>query len=163
MFRKLEDFFNTWAYESEATLKIFNSLTDASLQQAVYTEGRTLARLANHIIQTLTEMPHNAGLPVEEQNPSFTTVAELTAAYAKASEAMMAAVKAAWTDESLDESRNMYGEEWKNGATLFILITHQTHHRGQMTVLMRQAGLKVPGVYGPSKEEWAAYNMPAMA
>ncbi|MBI2416475.1 MAG: hypothetical protein HYV28_00920 [Ignavibacteriales bacterium] len=30
-----------------------------------------------------------------------------------------------------------------------------------MTVLMRQAGLKVPGAYGPSREEWAAYGMPA--
>jgi uncharacterized damage-inducible protein DinB len=29
-----------------------------------------------------------------------------------------------------------------------------------MTVLMRQAGIKVPGVYGPAKEEWAAYGMP---
>jgi uncharacterized damage-inducible protein DinB len=30
--------------------------------------------------------------------------------------------------------------------------------RGQLTVLMRQADLKVPGVYGPSKEEWEAMN-----
>ena len=28
-------------------------------------------------------------------------------------------------------------------------------------VLMRQAGLKVPGVYGPAREEWAAMGMPA--
>jgi hypothetical protein len=28
-----------------------------------------------------------------------------------------------------------------------------------MTVLMRFAGLEVPGVYGPAKEEWVAYNM----
>ncbi|MCK4657684.1 MAG: hypothetical protein KAT85_11650, partial [candidate division Zixibacteria bacterium] len=33
------------------------------------------------------------------------------------------------------------------------------HHRGQMTVLMRQAGLKVPGVYGPSMEEWEHFGM----
>jgi len=37
---------------------------------------------------------------------------------------------------------------------------HQTHHRAQMTVLMRQAGLKVPGVYGPSREEWSQMGMP---
>ena len=42
-----------------------------------------------------------------------------------------------------------------------VLVTHQTHHRGQMTVLMRQAGLKVPDVYGPAKEGWATYGMPA--
>jgi hypothetical protein len=26
---------------------------------------------------------------------------------------------------------------------------------------MRLADLKVPGVYGPSKEEWTAFGMPA--
>jgi uncharacterized damage-inducible protein DinB len=41
------------------------------------------------------------------------------------------------------------------------LIQHQAHHRGQMTVLMRQAGLPVPGIYGPSKEEWANFGMEA--
>ena len=44
--------------------------------------------------------------------------------------------------------------------TLQILLFHQTHHRGQMTVLMRQAGLPVPGMYGPAKEDWAKYGMP---
>ena len=43
---------------------------------------------------------------------------------------------------------------------LSALIRHEAHHRGQMTVLMRQAGLTVPGVYGPSREEWVAYGMP---
>ena len=32
------------------------------------------------------------------------------------------------------------------------LLHHEIHHRGQMTVLMRQAGLKLPGVYGPSAD-----------
>jgi uncharacterized damage-inducible protein DinB len=31
-----------------------------------------------------------------------------------------------------------------------------------MTVLMRQAGLRVPGIYGPAKEEWEEHGMPAM-
>jgi uncharacterized damage-inducible protein DinB len=30
-----------------------------------------------------------------------------------------------------------------------------------MTVLMRQAGLRVPGVYGPSQEEWSQFGMEA--
>jgi uncharacterized damage-inducible protein DinB len=28
-----------------------------------------------------------------------------------------------------------------------------------MTVLMRQAGLKPPGIYGPAREDWATMNM----
>ena len=47
----------------------------------------------------------------------------------------------------------------RTGLTLAVLVRHQAHHRGQMTVLMRQAGLKVPGVYGPAREEWAEFGM----
>jgi uncharacterized damage-inducible protein DinB len=61
----------------------------------------------------------------------------------------------------LNDDISAYGQTWKKGMILKMLNGHQIHHRGQMTVLMRQAGLKVPGVYGPSKEEWAAYGMPA--
>jgi uncharacterized damage-inducible protein DinB len=67
----------------------------------------------------------------------------------------------AWNDESLQQTDDMYGEKWKRGVTLTVLISHQAHHRGQMTVLMRQAGLKVPGVYGPAREEWAGMGMKA--
>ena len=66
-----------------------------------------------------------------------------------------------WTDAMLVETVPMYGEDWTRGKVLAALILHQAHHRGQMNVLMRQAGLGVPGVYGPSKEEWVNYGMPA--
>ena len=74
---------------------------------------------------------------------------------------MINALENKWTDASLDEEIPMYGQIWKKGNILSSLILHQAHHRGQITVLMRQAGLKVPGVYGPAKEEWAAMNMKA--
>jgi uncharacterized damage-inducible protein DinB len=57
------------------------------------------------------------------------------------------------------ETIAMYGEAWTRGRTLAALVAHQTHHRAQMTVLMRQAGLEVPGVYGPARQEWTAYGM----
>ena len=60
------------------------------------------------------------------------------------------------------EEVDIYGERWQNGFTVFALIAHQAHHRGQMTVFMRQAGLRVPGVYGPAREEWATMGMAAM-
>ena len=62
-------------------------------------------------------------------------------------------------DAGLSGEIEMYGEKWTRSKVLSSLIRHEIHHRAQMTVLMRQAGLKVPGVYGPSKEEWAQYNM----
>ncbi len=62
----------------------------------------------------------------------------------------------------LSEMIPMYGEQWPRGLALAMLISHETHHRGQMTVLMRQAGVPVPGVSGPSREEWEAMGMPPM-
>ena len=70
-------------------------------------------------------------------------------------------MKTNWNDETLEIEDTMYGENWQRGMTLTALLMHQAHHRGQMTVLMRQAGLKVPGVYGPAMEDWAAYGQPA--
>ena len=79
-------------------------------------------------------------------------------AYEAASKAVAAGV-AAWSDATLEAEDDMYGERWRRGLTLQVLVVHQAHHRGQMTVLMRQAGLKVPGVYGPAREEWTAHGM----
>ena len=162
MFTSISDFLTAWQLEAAATVKVFKNLTDQSLSQTIYPGGRTLGRLANHIIETLSEMPHKMGLGIEEKSADFKTSSELVAAYNIATEKLVAAIKDIWTDESLSATTNMYGEEWKNGFSLWVLITHQIHHRAQMTVLMRQAGLKVPGIYGPSKEEWEGMGMKAM-
>ena len=90
------------------------------------------------------------------------SAASLLECYQNASESLVEKLKANWSDSTLLEVDDMYGEKWKRGTTLNVLISHQAHHRGQMTVLMRQAGLKVPGFYGPSKEEWSALGMEPM-
>ena len=165
MYRNTNDFLNHWKYESEATLKVLNNLTDESLEQRVYAGGRTLRDLAWHITLTLTELPGNAGLSVEgpqEGQPAPQSAQEMAAAYHQAANSVGEQVKAHWSDETLPEKVQMYGQDWTKGYSLNALIDHQAHHRGQMTVLMRQAGLKVPGVYGPSKEEWEAMGAPAL-
>jgi uncharacterized damage-inducible protein DinB len=162
MFRKMEDFTKLWAYESEATLKLFRALTDASLSQAVAPGGRTLGRLAWHCVVTLPEMMQHAGVPVvgPAQDAPPPPLAEMIRQYEASARAIAEGLPAKWTDAMLDEKIPMYGEQWARGAVLSALILHQTHHRAQMTVLMRQAGLQVPGLYGPAREEWAAMNMP---
>ena len=52
MFRRIQDFLESWAYETDATLKVFEKLTDASLDQKVTPEGRSLGRIAWHIVAT---------------------------------------------------------------------------------------------------------------
>ncbi len=161
MYYKISDFKNDWANESKATLKILSTLTDESLNQKVYEEGRTLCTLAWHIVVMVSSMPSHAGLKASNIPDTLcpTEVKSIVREYENASKTMIEALESKWTDSSLNEEIPMFGRIWKKGNILSSLILHQAHHRGQITVLMRQAGLKVPGVYGPAKEEWAAMNM----
>lgn len=161
MFKTIEAFLINWDHESGSTQKILDTLTDKSLGQEVSPEDRTLGRIAWHVVTTLGEMMSRTGLDFTANAHDAavpTTAAEIAGAYRSTNEAMVTAIKEQWTDESLAELKEMYGEQWAIGTVLGILTAHQTHHRGQMTVLMRQAGLPVPGVYGPSREEWAMFG-----
>lgn len=164
MYRKLEDFIKDWTIESESTIKIFNNLTDESLTKKVNENVRTAGRIAWHITTSISEMAHRTGLTfktVDENSLLPETAKEIVDAYKEASENLLSEIKANWNDETLNIEDDMYGEKWKRGTTLGVIISHQIHHRAQLTVIMRLNGLNVPGVYGPSKEEWTNYGMPA--
>jgi uncharacterized damage-inducible protein DinB len=166
MYRTIADFEKSWAHESAATLKLLRTLTDSSLAQPVAPGARTLGRLAWHVTLTLGEMMGRTGLAVEgpeEDAPVPTRAAAIAEEYERAAQSLADQIKRGWSDEALAVEDDMYGEKWRRGQTLAILVLHQAHHRGQMTVLMRQAGLPVAGVCGPALEEWAAFGMPAPA
>jgi uncharacterized damage-inducible protein DinB len=160
----LKEFLDDWAYESSSTLKVIDELTDASMGQKVTPDGRSLGFIGWHITETVGEMMGKTGLKVfspdfESGHWDQSKTADLKECYKNASESLVEKIKADWNDGTLDTEDDMYGEKWNRGTTLSILILHQAHHRGQMTVLMRQAGVKVPGFYGPSKEEWITFGM----
>ena len=164
MYYKISDFISDWKYESEATIKVLSNLTDESLTKKVHEKVRTAGRLAWHITTSIGEMAHRTGLTfetVDENSMIPSKVSEIIKSYKQASDNMVAEIKEKWNDETLMLEDDMYGQMWMKGTTLGVLVTHQIHHRAQLTVAMRLAGLKVPGVYGPSNEEWAAMGMPA--
>ncbi len=163
MYSTIKDFENCWTQEAKNTRKIFEQLTDHSLGQAVESGGRTLGRMAWHITLSIPEMMSHTGLTVgtvKLDAPVPASAKEIQLAYQGVSSDLLGQIKIHWKDETLQIVDELYGEYWKRGFTLTAMVQHQIHHRGQMTVLMRQAGLKVPGVYGPAREEWAAYQMP---
>jgi uncharacterized damage-inducible protein DinB len=161
MFNHLEDFAKTWEYESAATQKLMDQLNDRSLGQAVADGHRNLGRVAWHLVTAIPEMMSRTGLKfqaVEGGTALPATAQEIKKGYADASRELLEQIKSHWTDASLAIEDDMYGFKWSRSQTLRALVYHQVHHRGQMTVLMRQAGLPVPGVYGPSKEEWSNFG-----
>jgi len=162
MYYKLSDFLDDWKYESESTVKVLSNLSDESLTKKFNKEIRTPGRLAWHIVTSVGEMAHRTGLTfktVDDNSPIPSTAKEILDEYKRTSDYMIKEISEKWSDETLQLEDDMYGEKWAGGKTLGILVTHQIHHRAQLTVVMRLAGLKVPGVYGPAKEEWAGYGM----
>jgi uncharacterized damage-inducible protein DinB len=162
MYKHINDFSSAWQNETAATMRTLEMLTDESLGQQITNDHRTLGRLAWHLVQTLHEMPSLTGLSFEGPgNDMPTSAADIASVYKRTSQALLDTIQSSWKDENLLIMSDMYGDQWQNGLMLDILIKHEIHHRGQMTVLMRQAGLRVPDVYGPTKEQWAEYGEPA--
>lgn len=164
MFRHISDFIQAFEYEYAATLKVFRHISNDALLANPHDNIRSIRRLAWHITLTLGEMPGKAGLtidcPDEHASPPD-TIEAICQVYETAAKSLLTQVQSQWTDAQLNDEVNMYGDNWTKGTVLSVLMRHEAHHRGQLTTLMRLQGLTVPGVYGPSKEEWAAWNMPS--
>jgi len=162
MVRKMDDFYARLETESDATSKIFAALSDESLDVSIVEGHRKLGGMAWHLVVSYPEMMNHTGLnlgSVDSRSMPPSTVAEILAGYDAATAEFKAALKSQWSDESLEVVDEMYGMQWPRGLTLDILMNHEVHHRGQMTVLMRKVGLTVPGIYGPAKEEWEKSGM----
>ena len=172
MFTRLEDFRKAWAEETQDTRKVLGAIPDRALGQSVAPGYRDLRRMAWHLVESIGGLPAQIGIhlpgPIwhEDGTPSEAIpdrMSQIEAQYASSAAALLGAL-AAWDDADLQKEDTLFGHlRWKRGETLLALIVHQAHHRGQMTVLMRQAGLKVPEFYGPTKEAWAALGQPEPA
>ncbi|OFV80922.1 MAG: hypothetical protein A2Y78_13610 [Acidobacteria bacterium RBG_13_68_16] len=156
MIRTIADFEAIWKNESEITAGVLAAVTDASLAQRVTPNDRTLRDMAWHIVATIAEMMGRTGLAIEGLDadaPAPASAEAIRDAYVRVASSLLERLRRTWTDETLTVEDDMYGERWPRGATLLALVVHQTHHRGAMTVLMRQAGLVVPNIYGPNREQ----------
>lgn len=162
MFRTIDDFVNEWNYEAKATQRVMDTLTDVSLGQQITPDFRSLGQIGWHIGTTIHEFTSRMGLTFaapegEELAPSSAkTIADT---YRATVAGLTNAIQSQWTDAKLVESSDMYGEQWLNSTSLRMLISHEVHHRGEMIVLMRQAGLRVPDIYGPTREDWLERGM----
>ncbi len=166
MIRKLEDFYAVWKYESESTLKMFEAIPADSFKNTGSENIRSIARLAWHITESISEMLNHAGLAVEgisDASKETNDINKVITEYKKSSSSLVELLKANWSDDILIDKVNMYGDMWEKGMVLSVLIRHQSHHRGQLSVLLRQEGLVLPGMYGPTKEEWIAMGLEPMA
>jgi len=159
MYTSIKEFVEDWNRESATSLKVQRALTDASLAQNSDPEGRTLGRLGWHMVLIIGGMGGAAGLAVAAPprgSEAPVSAAAIADAYEKAARSLGEEVPAKLKDEQLAVEVNAFGRSMTIASLLQALMRHQIHHRAQMTILMRMAGLVVPSIYGPSREESAA-------
>jgi uncharacterized damage-inducible protein DinB len=160
MFFNAKHFTAVWKQESDATARLLEKLTDASLALPKEESIRTVGRAAWHVVTTMPEMAGRIGIPVEgvtHTDPVPAKAAAIVTAYRTAAASILKAVEK-WPEAEFLKEDDMYGQMWKRGQSLWALVVHEIHHRGQLTVLMRLAGLPIVGVYGPAKEDWSQYG-----
>jgi uncharacterized damage-inducible protein DinB len=171
VFRRIDDFLEIWADERKKTLDTLRAVPTEKMGHSGTATTRSLGRLGWHLVESCVELPGHLGVKVDGPavgesgfiaEPLPGTMDEVAAAYERASGSVAEKVKE-WNDADLGTVDELYGEKWRRGFSLFVLVTHQAHHRAQMTVLMREAGLRPPALYGPTSEGWAAYGVAAPA
>ncbi|MCD1260135.1 DinB family protein [Paenibacillus athensensis] len=162
MYVTIASFIEDYRNEAAATQKLLDKLTDESLSTEVLPGYRSLGHLAWHLVPTggiLQQLGLKAGERYFGQEAPGEAAA-ISRAYAEASGELLREISE-WPDQRLLESLPMFGLIWQKGYTLNMFVKHEVHHRGQLTVLIRQAGLQPSGVYGPTKDEWLAMGVPA--
>lgn len=157
MYVSVKDLINEWNNEAVITLRVLDGMTNEALLQQVYPEGRTLGRIVWHFVTNIPEYLTEFGFSVAEVSKSseVPSAKEIADTFKEVSSRVVNALQEQWTDESLKQIQNAFGRMESNATIFMGLIKHIAHHRGQATILMRQAGLPIPAVYGPSKEGWA--------
>ena len=163
MYTSISNFKKEFQNENQTTLKIFKAISNEKLAHKPNENVRSIKRLVWHMTITLGEMMSKAGLKIDcpdEHTEPLDNINDIIHVYEKAAKSVLEQVEKNWSDADLTTELDMYGEKWAKGTILNVLIKHEIHHRGQLTVIMRFSGIQVPGTYGPSKEEWATWNMP---
>ena len=121
MYRHVDDFLEQYRNLAEGTSRVLDALTDASLDQEVEEGHRSIRRLAWHIVITVPEMMNRTGLglsSVDQHAAPPETATQIRQAYGAVSSELVGAVTANWSDETLLETDDMYGEQWHRAFTV---------------------------------------------
>lgn len=157
MYYRINEFFKDWNNEVVKTTKVFSMVTEEAKAVALGDKVRTLARLAFHIPQIISQIGEQTGLLQEAELPELPlpeTMEKTMTMYLDYHIRIANAIKINWGESPLREEVDLYRHKWLKGDVLSLLVQHEIHHRSQMTVIMRTLGLPVPNLYGPTIEEW---------
>ncbi|HET8648996.1 MAG TPA: DinB family protein [Gemmatimonadales bacterium] len=149
--------------ETPATRRLLERVPDKALDWSPHPKSTTLGALANHIAMLprgIVEIAKQDTFDVTQPGPRPrpASAAELLTTLDE-SVAFARAELSAMTQEDMERPwRLMFGEKEllkiTRGALLrTILLNHWYHHRGQLTVYLRENNVPLPAIYGPSADE----------
>jgi uncharacterized damage-inducible protein DinB len=149
--------------EAEVTTRLFNVIPEDKLGWRPHPKAKTLGALAMHIATIPGTVAELGDLDVKEAGtfPSDVEPASRTQIIEAFAESLKRAKKIV---SATGDTRAV--AEWKlvkDGRTLFaaprigfwrsILLNHNYHHRGQLSAYLRELGVPLPSIYGPSADE----------
>jgi len=148
--------------ESQATRRVLERVPEDKLRWTPHPKSMTLGQLAMHVanipgtIAGISRTPFDAKTPIPR--PEATTTAEILACLDESLDRARAILGAMDDAELAMPWRMMNGNQelWSipRGAFLrSVMLNHWYHHRGQLTVYLRQTGASLPTVYGDSADE----------
>jgi uncharacterized damage-inducible protein DinB len=150
--------------ETQTTRRVLERVPDHQLAWRPHEKARTLGQLALHVamvpggVAELVASPSPAQAPQFADDPSPESASELIPALDQ-SIAKAKKVLGGMNDVTLMEMwRLMQGERElfavpRVAMLRSVMLNHWYHHRGQLTVYLRELGVPIPSIYGPSADE----------
>lgn len=149
--------------EAQTTRRVLERVPEGQLAWRPHEKARTLGELALHVALVPGEVAELVASPSPAQVPQFTDptpqrVSELIPALDE-SIAKARSLLGGMDDATLMSTwRMMQGERElfavpRAAVLRSIMLNHWYHHRGQLTVYLRELGVPIPSIYGPSADE----------
>jgi uncharacterized damage-inducible protein DinB len=149
--------------EAQATRRVLERVPEAKLQWKPHSKSMTLGQLAMHVANlpgAIAEIATRPSFDVKTQipRPDATSTRQVLATFEESMRQARGHLGSMTDSELAAPWRMMKGEQelWSmpRGAFLrSVMLNHWYHHRGQLTVYLRQTGALLPAVYGDSADE----------
>ena len=149
--------------ETPTTRRVLERVPDHQLAWRPHEKARTLGELALHVAMLPGGVAELVASPSPAQAPQFTdpspkSAAELIPALdrsiAKAMQVLGgmddATLAATW--RLMQGDRELFAIP-RVAMLRSVMLNHWYHHRGQLTVYLRELGVPIPSIYGPSADE----------
>ena len=149
--------------ETQTTRRVIERVPDNQLAWRPHEKARTLGELALHVAMVPGGVAELVASPSPAQAPQFTDpspssaselIPALDQSIAKVKEVLGgmddAALMATW--RLMQGDRELLAVP-RVAMLRSVMLNHWYHHRGQLTVYLRELGVPIPSIYGPSADE----------